>query len=400
MNVGAEVALTVQANGGLGPYWYNWSGLPVGCAGSGNNTTCVPSVAGTYEINVTATDQNGFAVTSGSTTLTVLAGLLVNVTLSASAIDLGQTTTINATVHGGTGPFTYAWGPIPGCSSSGARFLCRPSTSGTYEVTVNASDAAGAWGLSLPRPLVVGPALLVGPPTLSRVNLDLGQSFDLAVAVSGGTSPYSVTWNGLPADCALTQSTGACVAGSTGNVSITATVTDSLGNIVRSSIATLSVQADPSVVALDATPGQLSLGSSLQITGVVSGGVAPFTYNFSGLPAGCAPLDQPSLSCVPTATGNYSVTMVMTDSDGLTSNATVAVSVVPPSTGPVPPPSGPGRSHRSALGSLCPVMGSRRRVRGLRGDPGGVLAAPMGPSAQADRPRRGRQPPLPKPRDL
>jgi hypothetical protein len=344
VNVGAEVALTVQANGGLGPFSYNWSGLPVGCTGSGNNTTCVPSAAGTYEINVTATDQNGFAVTSGSTTLMVLAGLLVNVTLSPSAMDVGQSTSVNATVHGGTGPFAYAWSPIPGCDPSGAQFVCTPSAPGTYEVTVNASDTQGSWGLSLARSLVVSPALSVGVPVLSRINVDLGQSIDLSVPVSGGTSPYIVTWNDLPSGCALTQSSGACVAGSTGNFSIAVTVTDSLGSIVHSSIATLSVQSDPSIVTLDATPGQLGLGSSVQITGVFSGGVGPFSYNYTGLPGGCSPVDQPSLSCIPTAAGNYTVTLVMTDADGLTSNATVAFSVVPPSTGTAPPPSSPGRS--------------------------------------------------------
>lgn len=62
--------------GGAGGLTYAWNGLPAGCAvPTGANLTCSPTAAGTYEVTVTVTDQNGGHGES-TVTLTVSATFL------------------------------------------------------------------------------------------------------------------------------------------------------------------------------------------------------------------------------------------------------------------------------------------------------------------------------------
>jgi len=57
---GNSVSIHATVSGGYGVETFTWSGLPAGCtAPNGPSLTCSPSVAGTYHVNVVATDQNG-----------------------------------------------------------------------------------------------------------------------------------------------------------------------------------------------------------------------------------------------------------------------------------------------------------------------------------------------------
>jgi YVTN family beta-propeller protein len=65
--------LTISSDpvGGSGGFTYNWTGLPPGCSGHGQELHCTPSASGTYPVEVTVRDSTGFVVTSGSANLTV-----------------------------------------------------------------------------------------------------------------------------------------------------------------------------------------------------------------------------------------------------------------------------------------------------------------------------------------
>jgi large repetitive protein len=71
----------------------------------------------------------------------------------------------------------------------------------------------------------------------------------------------------------------------------------------------------------------------------LSGGVGGFEYSWSGLPTGCAPANAANLSCTPTGPGAFTVDLTVTDSDGLTTTATVGFSVYPPPMVSAPRPS-------------------------------------------------------------
>lgn len=73
---GAAVSFTVEPAGGLGPFTYEWSGLPSFCAlptlPNATTVACSESVAGTYTVSVLATDSLQHT-SRGTVTLTVTA---------------------------------------------------------------------------------------------------------------------------------------------------------------------------------------------------------------------------------------------------------------------------------------------------------------------------------------
>jgi PKD domain-containing protein len=87
------------------------------------------------------------------------------------------------------------------------------------------------------------------------------------------------------------------------------------------------VTALPKVESLTVSPTPDAPGNPLTIAASVSGGSGALHYSYSGLPDGCTTANTPSLTCTPSATGQYPVQVVAVDGQGMssTSAATAAV---------------------------------------------------------------------------
>jgi YVTN family beta-propeller protein len=72
VHAGDRVLINGSAHGGYGTLHYNWSGLPSGCVVEGSLATCYPGQPGTYRIHLTVVDDDGYAVHTAVSTLTVL----------------------------------------------------------------------------------------------------------------------------------------------------------------------------------------------------------------------------------------------------------------------------------------------------------------------------------------
>jgi hypothetical protein len=72
----------------------------------------------------------------------------------------------------------------------------------------------------------------------------------------------------------------------------------------------------PLVSTLTASPGELDLGSSVLFNAPVSGGVAPYSYLWSGLPAGCTAVNSSPITCTPSVPGAWAVGVAVRDSAG------------------------------------------------------------------------------------
>jgi len=70
-------------------------------------------------------------------------------------------------------------------------------------------------------------------------------------------------------------------------------------------------------------------GQNVTLRTATVGGVAPLGYAYAGLPAGCASVNAPSLTCAPTAAGAYNVSVQVIDAKSGTATATVALTVDP-----------------------------------------------------------------------
>jgi len=78
-------------------------------------------------------------------------------------------------------------------------------------------------------------------------------------------------------------------------------------------------------VSLSISPSVVTVGASVNLTTLSSGGSAPLDFSYQGLPAGCSTMDDPNVTCSPSAPGLYIVMATVTDASGTTAQASAAL---------------------------------------------------------------------------
>ena len=363
LDLGQSTLLTATvANGTGGASTYVWSGLPLGCVSANTlNLTCAPIDVGTYGVTVSITDSNGMTVTSGPLTLSVSSRLSApTLSSSAQALDVGQSVTLSATVSGGSAPYTYNWTLPQGCASGNtATLACSPTTTGSATVTVTVVDGNGVSLTSTALHLTVSARLSPGSITLVPAVVDLGQATKLTASVSGGSGGLTYIWSGLPSGCTGNDTaTLSCTPAASGTSWVAVSVTDSNGEMVSVGPVTLTVSPGLGTPTVSASESSLTLGGSVTFTVSVSGGTAPLTYVWTGLPAGCASTNSAVLTCVPTAKGTFTASVTVTDTTG----AHVSASASPVTVKAIPAAAPTGLSNGLdwgilALGIVALVVG-------------------------------------------
>ncbi|HYA10259.1 MAG TPA: putative Ig domain-containing protein, partial [Thermoplasmata archaeon] len=328
VDLGQTTTVSAGATGGSGTYTsYVWSGTaPSGCSLPAGTTTssfpCSPTSPGSYVLSVTVRDSTGNAV-SNSVTLKVDPALVVSPSARPDPADVGQATTISAGASGGSGTYlSYAWsGAVPsGCTlptGTGTRsFSCTPGSTGTFPITVTVKDSTGN-SVTNSVTLTVDPALSPGTVAANPNPLDAGQATTISTTgASGGAGPYTYAWTGLPPGCSTPGSVASfvCTPSVGGTYPVRLTVTDANSATAKATV-TLTVSTSLSAGTVSATPSPLDVGQSTTIaTTGGSGGAAPYTYAWSGLPPGCpTPGNVSSFACAPTASGMFTVLLVVSD---------------------------------------------------------------------------------------
>ena len=234
--VEAAVSQQITASGGTPPYTFSSSGpLPPGLTLSSNGAIRgTPTTAGNYRFMITATDSSNPA-NSGSQRYTLQVAP-VTITLSPSTLSaatVGAAVSQQITASGGTPPYTFSSsGPLPPgltLSSNGA-ISGTPTTVGSYQFTMKATDASGTSSGSQSYTLQVGSApvtITLSPLTLPATSGCLG--YKAQITAGGGTSPYTYSWSGtLPPG--LTLSSNGAISGAptaVGSYQFKITATDS-----------------------------------------------------------------------------------------------------------------------------------------------------------------------------
>ncbi len=283
-----------MATGGVSPYTYAW--IPSG----GNRLSATNLSAGVYSI--IAVDNNGCtAITSATITQTAS---VLSVTASATAsirCNGGNGGGCNATVSGGSSPFTYSW------SNSATTASLSGLTAGTYTITVH--DINGCLATAY---VGIGQPAAISANTIVSTNITCngGANGQAKVGVTGGYSPYTYSWS--PNTNTTYLSTGL----SAGIYSVT--VTDKNG-CTGSSVVTVT---QPAIIR-DSLSG-ITFPTCTTPTGSaaigVKGGTSPYRYTWS-----------PNISTTGSATGlairSYAVTIK--DANGCTSTLTFTISQPP-----------------------------------------------------------------------
>ncbi|MCI4321680.1 MAG: PKD domain-containing protein [Thermoplasmata archaeon] len=146
IELGQSSDLSAAATGGNAPYSYTWT-LPTGCAAANlSSLACSPTAIGNLSLAVTVHDSAGSTVSrDGYLVVTPAASGSLTVTLAVTphSVVLGQSSTLTASVSGGSAPYSYAWNLPAGCVSANRSSLtCAPTVAGNLTLAVTVHDSA------------------------------------------------------------------------------------------------------------------------------------------------------------------------------------------------------------------------------------------------------------------
>ncbi|OLD08652.1 MAG: hypothetical protein AUI95_02625 [Crenarchaeota archaeon 13_1_40CM_3_52_4] len=159
----------------------------------------------------------------------------------------GDSISFSSTATGGTPTYRFSWNfgdtatNVPGGTGLPNTMTHTYTSTGTYVVTVNATDTNGKIGSASATVTVAAPlALTVSGPSSSIV----GTSVSFSAAASGGTSPYSFSWDFGDGTSLATGSTASHKYVVGGAYTVRANVTDAKGRLASAS-ASITINAPP-----------------------------------------------------------------------------------------------------------------------------------------------------------
>ncbi|GAB3346948.1 putative Ig domain-containing protein [Lysobacter tyrosinilyticus] len=329
---------TFVGSGGAAPYSFSLvsGSLPVGMSfSSAGLLSGTPVVAGTFNFTVRATDSNGFtgdhaySLTVDAPTITVSPSTLPSAT---AGVAYSQT----FVASGGASPYSFSLvsGSLPvGMSFSSAGALSgTPLSTGTFNFTVQATDANGFTGSRAYSLTVTAPTITVAPASLP--NATTGVAYTQTFTASGGVAPYSFSLvsGSLPVGMSFSSAgvlSGTSVTSGTFNFTVRATDTNGFnGDHAYSLIVIL-----PTLTIAPSTLPNGVAGVAYSQTLTTSGGTGPYSYSLvsGSLPVGMSFSSGGMFSGTPVVTGAYTFTVRSTDTgSSATVDAAYTVTIVSP----------------------------------------------------------------------
>ena len=296
---------TANVTGGTSPYSYSWNTTPIQ-----TTQTATGLAEGTYI--VTVTDSKGCASTA-SATITQSGSSITLTTSQINVLCFGNSTgsaTVNAT--GGTSPYTYSWNTSPVQTTATANGL----SAGTYVVTVTDNNSC----VQTATVTITQPAAALALTT-SQINvLCFGNSTGSAtVSATGGTSPYTYSWNTSPV-----QTTATANGLSAGTYVVT--VTDN-NSCVQTATVTITQPAQLVINSINSN-SPICQGATLTFSTSASGGLPGYSYSWTGPDSFNSNIQNPSIAnALPVASGTYS--LIVSDNNSCTASASITVIVNP-----------------------------------------------------------------------
>ncbi len=308
-HTGGKAPLTWTVSAGTLP-----AGLSLSASGQiGGTPTAVSNNGFTIQIS----DANGITATKAFT-LAVLDGFFI----TSTSIDdgyVGSAFTQTLAASGGLAP--YSWrvssGTLPAgltLSTTGALTGTPTATSSsTFTIEVrDGNDTAST--KTFTQTVYAAPAIT----TTTLADAYRLESYNAALAATGGKSPFTWSSTALPAGLTISATTGAISgtpSASAGNHNFSVKATDANGTEVTRSL-TLALYGQLQVTGTDTLEGHV--GSAFSAAHTAAGGKAPITWSVDGtLPAGLSISSTTgTIGGTPTAAGASTIGVTATDANG------------------------------------------------------------------------------------
>ena len=326
VNIAFSQTFTAGNTIGAVTFSLNSGTLPAGITlSSGGVLSGTPTQTGSFPITVKATDANGCFGVSGTYTLTINCQVITvtNPATNTGTVNVAFSQTFTSGNAIAPVTFTLNSGSLPaGITLSSAGVLSgAPTQTGSFPITVKATDANGCFGVGATYTLTIGCQVITvtNPATTSgTVNAAFSQQFTQSSAVGGAT--FTLNSGTLPTGYTLSAS--GLLSGTTtqfGSFPITVKVTD--GNGCTGIGATYNLVINCQVITVTnpaTTSGVAGTAFSQTFTQSNAAGGATFSLNTGTLPTGLTLSAAGVLSGTPTQTGPFSITVKVTDGNGCT----------------------------------------------------------------------------------
>lgn len=277
----SDASADLTVTGGTTPYSFIWNNTA--------NTEDLSSLSiGTYI--VTVTDNNGCNATNS---VIISQPSQIFATISKTNISCFNLTdgSLTVSVNGGTSPYTYLW------SNSVTTSSINNLSAAVYDITITDSN-----GCSIFRnDTITEPSAIVINFSSIQNSCAGANNGSLTASVTGGNQPYSYLWS----TSSTTQSINNLAAG---NYDVT--VTDANGCVA--SMTNFITQSPLINLTINGPSTTLCPGTSVTLTAQPTGGMPPFTFNWTD------GYTTPAITVTPTTTSTYSVYVI--DANGCSSS--------------------------------------------------------------------------------
>jgi PKD repeat protein len=288
-------SVSASASGGTATYTYTWTGDLTGA-------TQTNLSAGTYTVVVE--DANGCTISSTTSVTQPSSALNAEITEEDVTCYGGTTGSASVTASGGTPSYSYLW------NNSITTSLVSGLSIGTYTCTI--TDINGCEteiSTTIEQPEELSASISSSTDALCNGNCD-GTA---TASGSGGTSPYTYTWDAYTGSQTTQTASGLC----TGTYEVII-----LDAVSCTASASVNIN-EPDEIIITPSITDASCGSDNgQASVSVNGGTSPYSYDWS--PDGLTGDGTDTYSNL--TSGSYTIDVV--DNDGCSANALINISEV------------------------------------------------------------------------
>ena len=243
---GLTAAITYSGQNTATVEWYGSVSATCGSASTdmkiaGTTFTPPTTSAGTEYYCAVVSDSGVTGYASASNAVEVIVktvGTPLSITsfkVSPSPVVVDSWTNFTVSASGGTGTLSYSYAGLPsGCPTADVAFLpCRPTSAGSFNVTVTVSDMASH---SVNKSVSLVVTQVPGGPSISSFaaspsSVTVGSATTLTVVASGGTGTLTYAYAGLPSGCSTSNTASlSCTPSATGTFNVVVWVNDSAGH--------------------------------------------------------------------------------------------------------------------------------------------------------------------------